>query len=75
MDRGGAGDEPPLEEPGCVRGGARSLALKIRRKSLRNGQRGGQRQSRGERGGAGSEQGERRRADAGLVLEVARAWS
>lgn len=58
-----------------MRGGARSLALKIRRKSLRNGQRGGQRQSRGEPGGAGSEQGERRRADAGLVLEVARAWS
>ena len=30
---------------------------------------------RGERGGAGSEQGERRRVDAGLVLEVAPAWS
>ena len=58
-----------------MRGGAWSLALKIRRKSLRNGQRGGQRQSRGERGGAGSEQGECRRADARLVLEVAPAWS
>lgn len=55
-----------------MRGGARSLALKIRQKSLRNGQ---PKAERGEQGGAGSEQGERRRVDAGLVLEVAPAWS
>lgn len=39
------------------RGGAPSPALKIRRKSLRNARRGGQRQSRGDGAGAGSEQG------------------